>query len=393
MGRPSSHRILFVSNIVTMSGAEHILLEHLQHSDTTAHVLVPKGQFLSALQNAGIPATRSRSLGELRRDRHRLWALNGALRLLAASIEIRRIAAVWKPDLLVANNFAAGIYLAAAAKWTKRPWMWFIYDIFPRESIESKALRRLAGAADVIVAASDAVRRNLQEHRVPSQLIHVLYNGVDTNGRFKSERSSDPGWRRRLGIATDEPLVAFVGLIAPHKGPQLLLEVAPTLIERHNVHFVLAGEAPPQHEDFKRDLLRSVRDLGAESSVHFVGWQDPAEIFREADVVVVPSLFPDPLPTVVLEAMSMETIVIAADVGGVSEMITDGVTGYLFPEGEAGALRDRLLSILDKWPQGMGEAARSRVRQSFSLENKILQFNEIVDRLINQAHSPTQRRT
>lgn len=366
-----------------MSGAEYILVEHLRNTDAPAEVLAPAGELLTTLEENGITARRSRFLGELRRDERRLWPLTGLVRASGATLEIVRLARDWRPDVLVANNFAAGLCVIVAATLLRRPWIWFIYDLFPPDSLELKILRRFANSASALVAASDAVRRHLESSGIPPGLIHVVYNGVDTERRFVPEIQPRGRLRLALDVSSDTPLVAFIGHLAPHKGPQLLVQVAPELFERHHVHVALVGTFPPQQESFKQSLYQRVTELEAESYVHFTGHLDPATVLNDVDIVVVPSLFPDPLPTVVLEAMAMRKVVVAADVGGIPEMITHGVDGYLFAEGDADGLLDLLLAVLDRPPLEVGDAARERVRDGFNLSTKISSFNSLIEKVVD----------
>lgn len=336
------------------------------------------------LQQAGIPATRGRWLGELRRDRNPFWPITGVARLVGATYEVFAAARRSRAEILVANNFTAGVYVFLAARLLDRPWIWFIYDIFPPASLEMRVLRRLANGAAAIVAASVAVRRNLETSGVASDLIHVIYNGVDTEGRFKPRPQSTNTLKHELGIAPDSPVVAFIGQLSPHKGPHLLLDLAPTLFEEQGAHVVFVGGSPPQQHAFS-EKLRQIADSSPARYIHFIGPHDPATILSDVDVVVVPSLFPDPLPTVVLEAMSMKKIVVAANVGGVPEIITPGINGYLFDQADRAALAELLLSLLRQPPRYIADAARLRVQEAFSLATKIREFDHLVEKILARA--------
>ena len=376
-------RILYVSNIVTMSGAEHILVEHLRHTSEAVHVLAPDGPLIRKLHEHDIPLTRSRFLSELDRGGHRLWPVMGLARWLAATVEITRVGRHWRPHVLVANNFAAGIYVAAAARLLKRPWIWFIYDVFAEKTLELKILRRLAPLASAVVPASYAVRDHLESAGVTRSRLEVIYSGVDTAVRFRPQPGSDSQLRRALDIGEDVPLVAFIGHLSPHKGPQLLVEVAPELYNRFGAHTLLIGTVPPKKKGFEKTLRDRVRALGAGGYVHLTGQLDPAVVLNDIAVVVVPSLFPDPLPTVVLEAMSMARIVVAAEVGGVPEMISHGLNGYLFPEGDVTRLRSVLVSVLAEPDPAIGRNARFRVQKDFDLAQKLVFFRRLVDEVLD----------
>lgn len=151
----------------------------------------------------------------------------------------------------------------------------------------------------------------------------------------------------------DAPLL-FVGDLSPDKGVQTLLD-AYEMLESPPA-LVLAGRtATPDAWRFP-------------SGAHWAGQlphEDVVELFRTARVVVVPSVWADPCPTVVLEAMAAGRPVVAAASGGILDMVVDGSTGLLVPPGDAPALAQALAAVLsdpDK-ARAFGVAGRDRARQ------------------------------
>jgi glycosyltransferase involved in cell wall biosynthesis len=121
--------------------------------------------------------------------------------------------------------------------------------------------------------------------------------------------------------------------------------------------------------------------------VSFLGWKQPAEIEREigeAWVVAAPSLWPEPLGLVALEAMVRGVPVIASAVGGFAEIIEDGVSGILVPNGDVAALAEGLTAILDRrrFPRGLPQDVIRRVRARHDLTRHIAlmrsTFTEVV---------------
>jgi glycosyltransferase involved in cell wall biosynthesis len=121
--------------------------------------------------------------------------------------------------------------------------------------------------------------------------------------------------------------------------------------------------------------------------VSFLGWKQPAEIEREiaeAWVVAAPSLWPEPLGLVALEAMVRGVPVIASAVGGFAEIIEDGVSGMLVPNGDVSALAEGLTAILDRrrFPSGLPQDVIRRVRDRHDLKRHIAlirsTFTEVV---------------
>jgi glycosyltransferase involved in cell wall biosynthesis len=175
--------------------------------------------------------------------------------------------------------------------------------------------------------------------------------------------------------APDAPLL-FVGDLAPDKGiPTLLkayrlLEGAPPL--------VLAGRSSPDVEWIFPDGVQWVGALPHDQVLR---------LFRSARAVIVPSVWSDPCPTVVLEAMAAGRPVVAAASGGIVDMVVDGATGVLVPPGDAPALARAIDSVLSDPDRGraLGAAGRDRARE-FTVSNVV----ERIERMYASAIARTK---
>ena len=162
--------------------------------------------------------------------------------------------------------------------------------------------------------------------------------------------------RRRLGLG-DGPLVLYAGKLSHGKGAGVLLDAVDLVRAKvPNASFVLAGKG-----DRPVPAREGVRHLGA------LPQDDLFTLYVAADVVVVPSSWPEPLSRVILEAMALGRPVVATAVGGSPEAVEDGVTGLLVPKNDAWALSRAVAELLldpDRRHR-MGEAARRRVATVF----------------------------
>jgi glycosyltransferase involved in cell wall biosynthesis len=165
--------------------------------------------------------------------------------------------------------------------------------------------------------------------------------------------------RQRLGIGPG-PLVLYAGKLSLGKGTPVLLDALPAIRAAvPGVRFVLAG---------KGEL-----DLEPAPDVHALGpipQPDLFALYRAADVVVVPSTWPEPLSRVLLEAMAAGRPVVATAVGGTPEAVEHGVTGLLVPRRDADALAKGLIELLldPERRRRMGAAAGQRARLLFDEE-------------------------
>jgi len=152
---------------------------------------------------------------------------------------------------------------------------------------------------------------------------HVIYNGVPAPSRAACSRRGG-----------DEPLrLGYVGRLDPTKGIGLLVDAV-----RHwppsQCRLVVAGRGTADYEGALRRR--------APANTEFLGFVDPDEVYRRIDVLVVPSLWDEPFGRIVAEAYMHGIPVIAADRGGLPELVEHGKTGFIYPSHSASALREAI---------------------------------------------------
>ncbi|MDF2694648.1 MAG: hypothetical protein K0S65_3031, partial [Labilithrix sp.] len=138
---------------------------------------------------------------------------------------------------------------------------------------------------------------------------------------------------------------------------------------RRRAFFAVLGDTP---EDIRPDHLAECRalvsSLGLDDKFRFLGFRTDIKPYAaDFDIAVVPSVYPDPLPRAVIEAMALSKPVIAFDVGGVAEMLAAGTTGTLVRAGDSDALAEQMLRYLrdPALREAHGRAGRVRVEQGF----------------------------
>jgi glycosyltransferase involved in cell wall biosynthesis len=196
----------------------------------------------------------------------------------------------------------------------------------------------------------------------PTDKTTVIYGGADPRRFFP-----DPGTRNG---------VLFVGRMTPHKGVDRLIEALPD-----GVRLTIAGTGGHDPDQPERDYPEHLRRLADGKDVRFLGAvpdRELPELYRRASVLAVPSVHrtcygrdvavSELLGLTTLEAMASATPVVASRVGGLREVIDDGVTGYLVAPGDIEQLRGRLRLLLDDaaLARRLGAAARDRVMERFT---------------------------
>jgi D-inositol-3-phosphate glycosyltransferase len=218
-------------------------------------------------------------------------------------------------------------------------------DLEPAVRLREEA--RVIASAERLVAASVAERAHLVRHAgADPERIAVVPCGVDTELFTPGDAEAA---RATLGRSGD-PLILYVGRLAPIKGLETLLDAIALLARRgRRVRLVVVGGDADEPQDGHEAGLRArITTLGIGDLVSFAGPQ-PQETLRThyvaADVTVLPSHY-ESFGMVALEAMACGSPVVASRVGGLTTTVRDGVTGFLVAEGDVNALAGRLETLL-----------------------------------------------
>lgn len=202
--------------------------------------------------------------------------------------------------------------------------------------------------ADAIVCYSRAVLGHLHENELAAQVIPP-FTSAERTAAATGAQSARSG-------------VLFVGRVVPAKGLDVLLR-AMALVD---VPLTIAGDgwSRPAAE-------RLAAELGIASRVRFTGWlsaEQLARVYREAQIVALPSLWPEPFGLVGLEAMAYARPVVASVTGGVRDWLEHGVTGLGVPPGDPAKLAEALGALVADRALGerMGRAGRSALERDFS---------------------------
>lgn len=182
---------------------------------------------------------------------------------------------------------------------------------------------------------------------LPDDKLSIIPNGVKADEFMRKRGGSltDNEFRLRWA-ARDEKIIFYIGRLVHEKGVSVLLEAIPRVLNQYNgAKFIIAGTGP------EYEALRGrARDLGIDHRLYFPGFVDDdtrIRLLQSADISVIPSLY-EPFGIVALEAMAAGSPVVVSDVGGLGEIIIDGVNGLKFGVGNSEQLSGVLLEILRK---------------------------------------------
>ena len=254
-------------------------------------------------------------------------------------------------------------------------------------AISSWCERVSATAAAAVIAVSDGMRADILAAYpdIEQSRVRVIRNGIDT-----SEYSPDPRTDvvERYGIDPARPYVIFVGRITRQKGVPVLLRAAAELDPSAQL-VLCAGQADTP------ELLDEVTQLvdGLKATRSGVIWipemlpkQDVIQLLTHAAVFACPSLY-EPLGIVNLEAMACATAVVGSRVGGIPEVVADGVTGLLVAPDDPAALASALNTVLTQpsLATSMGQAGRDRSVSEFGWRTVAEQTAALYSELVSEA--------
>ena len=228
------------------------------------------------------------------------------------------------------------------------------------------ALEQMLGSrCDCIFTDTELVRRQVIAYRIaPPERVRVVPIGLELD-QFADLTPFRGVLRRHLGLKEGTRLVGLIARLVPIKGVEYFLEAAREVLQRRkDVHFVIVGGG-----ELRSALTRRASELGISDRVTFVGfWRDLREIYADVEVMALSSLS-EGCPVAVLESMAAGVPVVASAVGGVPDVVEDGVNGLLFPARDAHRLAEGVLQLLSdpERARRLTEAARRHVLVRYTI--------------------------
>ena len=376
-------RILYLHAGAEMYGADKVLLElikGLDRKEFEAHVILPNdGVLVEALRQVGAQVSvldypilrrkyfNPKGIADYIRS-YNFYAKQIALYAQEHSID------------MVHNNTAAvleGIYLK---RKLKLPLIWHVHEIIVKPKAISDFINMLMGRyADKIVTVSQAVANHIKQSPfIKDSQVKVIYNGVDNTVYYPMDASSI---REKFDIAQDALVIGMIGRVNAIKGQNDFIEAVEPLLENNEqaVAF-LAGGVFPGEEWRLEELDKRIASSSVVSQIHRIDYYDKtSELYNMFDIFVLPSIKPDSLPTVVLEAMACSKPVVGYNNGGIAEMVVDEKSGHLVKPNSPQELSNAISLLLDSSEkrEQFGREGYQRQKELFSLDSYIKNFSEL----------------
>lgn len=382
--------ILFVHQSADLYGSDRVLLALVKKLDRTKFhpiVLLPvEGPLIGELVKAGIeyhvlPITRvARST----------LSIKGLLALPANLIKSFRAVsrAMKNRDVhIVHSNTLAVLTGAIWAWWHHVPHVWHVHEIVVNPIIVRRAYTQLLSwFSDRIVCVSNATKQNLMlEKPALGKKISVVWNGLARESEIDTEAAKQ--LRNEIGAKDGDVVVALVGRMNRWKGHQLLVSAADALWHEgvRDIRFIFVGSVVPGQEHFLRALEQRIARSEAKNFFKILPFTSNVwPIWDACDIAVVPSTEPEPFGMVALEAMAASRPVIAANHGGLSEIVIPEETGFLVTPGSVTELAEAIKKLAED-PQlraQMGRQGFLRYQAEFTLNRYVEKMIGVYERLV-----------
>jgi glycosyltransferase involved in cell wall biosynthesis len=387
---------LYLSHSSQLYGAEQSLLELLKGLDRnrfSAVVVLPHdGPLRERVENLSIPVEIVPSLtawltwrNGIQRFFHNVAVIPFILRSIW---ELQHLVKQYKIDLIHTNSLVM-IDGALTARFLRLPHVWHARELLlPASSFNFflgpyAVLSIAQHLADRIIATSKAVQNCFPRNKKLSQIV-VVYNPVAncvfqypaTKGRIRQE----------FGVPYNTFLIGEIGKLNPNKGYEDLVQAAAIVKQTiPNIIFAAVGGTSKSDAAFERRFKESTKILGLQDCFKLVGFRnDILEIIFALDLLVLPS-HSESFGRVLIEAMAAGKPVIGTSVGGIPEIIEDGVTGLLVPPHSPEELAQAIIKILQnpEMARQMGEAGRRRAEERFSAKQYVTKIQAIYEELLN----------
>lgn len=379
--------ILYLHAGAEMYGADKILLETIEGINKKKYrpivVLPTEGILVEKLKSLGVetfvidyPILR-RKFFNVRGILEYLVKYRKKCREIVALLDSENI------DIIHVNTTAVleGILLR---RKLKAKLLWHVHEIILRPRVVHFTICFLMGFfSDRIVAVSEAVQRHILDTRVINDSkVDVVYNAVEDNNVSESEYDY---LYKEFHLSKEAHCVGMIGRINAWKGQKDFVDALVPILENHKDTFAFIIGGVFDGEEWRvNDLKEYINKTSVANRFILSDFRNDTEyLFKFFDIFVMPSIRPDPFPTVVLEAMSAGKPIVGYNHGGVTEMVRQSVNGFLSKPKCPQGITESIEKLLDDKSilEDFGQQSQRMQRELFSIKKFNERFDELYESL------------
>jgi len=349
--------------------------------------------YIDAIKNAGLPCyvlmpeSRMTYIGNASRPIARFTALMKQLPDLIRlrSRLIKKIMQV-DPDVIWINSEKPLFFLASSFRLRHYPLVVFNQGQATADQVNARYRWLLKHKISAVMTLSNAAVANLKLAGIPEQKLHVVANAIDME-KFERQakqalKSPAPGmnmWPKILLNSARPEL---------KKGHITAVKALAHLKKKsYNPALWIPGQvAVGADNSFVNELKNTISELNLQDNVFFLGWrQDMPQLINASDIVILPT-HSEGLGLAIEEAMLLRRLVISTPVGGVTDLITDGETGFLVPVGDDKALADKIDNLISNPERTVEiiEKAYEFIKNNFSPESHTKKVFKVLSSVVEQ---------
>jgi len=373
-------RVSFVIGSLAIGGAETQMIRLVNGLDRkrfepSVICLIEGGELedglapdVAVIKPRGSPIAKGTMLRSVRVGLRALWVLAGSLRRRPDVVHAY-LPAAYVPASLVAWCFRVRLIVAGRRGFTSSG----VYRTFWWRSL----LRLANRAIDVQVCNSSSVRdAAVANENLMLERTRVIHNGIDLPALNSPLLPPE--------LDTEHPRAVMVANFIAYKGHVEVMRAVAEVVKLHpELHLMLIGDGPRRQE-----LERLRADLNLKDNVVFAGRRKDAAMLVQAFDFSILGSSEESFPNALMESMAAGVPFVSTNVGGVTELVDDGVHGKLVPYGDVDVMADAITWMLEH-PEDrrrLGEAGRRRIGESFSTERMVAETEKVYDELLSAGH-------
>jgi glycosyltransferase involved in cell wall biosynthesis len=380
MMRSKNGKILYVVDGFRLGGAEKKLFEKIRYLDKSQydiHIcnIGPTGPLVTMVNELNVPVAQIQ-----RKHRFDFLVVSKLVKYLKKE----------KFDIVQTILFYADFVGAIAAKVAKVPavisWETVSHsgNYYHRKWIQRTGYKFAMKFVNVIIGVSQETKNSIVVNRnIRAEKIRVIHYGVD-NSKFKLLSKDERDKKRaEFQIPEDAFVIAVIARLEPQKGHNVLFDAIENMLNANKkLYLLIAGDG------VMSDTLRDrVAQKNNNQYIQILGARDDIqEILNAADLFCLPSIVGEGLPNVILEAMACGLPVLATNVGGASEVVTDTVNGFVVKPNDALQLQEKIEFIMNNRCilSELKNGALSAIKGHFSLSRQLHEFDELYQELLTK---------
>ena len=277
-------------------------------------------------------------------------------------------------DLVVTNGMNPHFYGGLAAKFSNKPVIFRLMDVISNKMMFGFAIMLFEFFAKFvkakIIVPSKSVSKLMFSKAFSDLNTKVIYNATDTSDF--NPKISRQILREEYEINEKTLVFGCYSRLVPWKGHKVFIDAAIEYLNNGlKAKFLVVGGSLFEKKDFMNELMIKVEQSGYVNDIIFTGFRyDMSNCMFSSDVVVVPSIYPDPCPRVMVESMALKKPIIGSNIGGIPEVVVHNKTGLIFEAGDCNDLKNCFSYFNENRNQItlMGEQGYTRQNKIYKLE-------------------------